>query len=259
MFLFLPPFFKNGFLLFFFQMFGQASTVVASSGPSAAELEAAAAEERRLRVLEKKRADEKKLEEKEKAKAEVRARREKQGKLRLERKKEREVEAMAAKRRELQDWWIDLKTCKHSPEVPVACRLCESSDDKTAREQTVARRVTLMNELLAVKKAAALKREDEEQTAIEILAAALVKKDLTYARNICNRWRQKGYCVGGRKCQYAEFFLPRPFFFLTTCSRYDHPEEWKGMGARGDEPGTDVFDLARKERKVEQVLIFVFC
>ncbi len=210
------------------------AAVAAAVGPSAAELEAAAAEERRLRALEKKRADEKKAEEKEKSKAELRARREKQGKLRLERKKERETEAIAARRRELQDWWIDLKTCKHSPTVAVACRLCESAEEKAAREQTIARRVALTNELLAAKKAAALKREDEEHTAIEILAASLVKKDLTYARNICNRWRQKGYCVGGRKCQY------------------DHPEEWKGMGARGDDPGTDVFDLARKERKVRK-------
>jgi hypothetical protein len=219
--------------------FLQAHSVVAA-GPSAMELEAAAAEERRQRVLEKKRADEKKAEEKEKLKAEVRARREKQGKLRLERKKEREEEAVAMRRRELQDWWIDLSACKHSPHVHTSCRLCETTDEKVARETMVARRAVLMAELLASRKAAALKREDEEQTAVEILAASLVKKDLTYARNICNRWRQKGYCVGGRKCQY------------------DHPEEWKGMGARGDEPGTDVFDLARKERKV-CLLVFVLC
>lgn len=70
---------------------------------------------------------------------------------------------------------------------------------------------------------------------------------------------KRGTVLEEESASMQNFFFPGRFFFLTTCSRYDHPEEWKGMGARGDEPGTDVFDLARKERKVEQVLIFVFC
>ncbi len=189
------------------------------------------AEEKRLRQIEKRKAEEKKQEEKERQAAELYARRQKQAQQRAERKKEREREKIVAKRREREDWSVELCTCKHSPHVPVSCRLCATPDNKEAREEARARRTELRTISVNVKKAALAKREDEEQNALDVLAASLAKKDLTYARNICNRWRQKGYCVGGRKCQY------------------DHPEEWKGMGARGDEPGTDVFELARMERK----------
>jgi len=33
-----------------------------------------------------------------------------------------------------------------------------------------------------------------------------------YSKNICNRWRQRGYCTGGRRCEFT------------------HPPEWKAVG-----------------------------